>query len=230
MRSTGRGRRSAQREGGFTLVELLIAMLLMLLVTGALIGLAIPARRVFDAQPEASDMHQRLRVAVDEVTRNLRMAGAGLTPAASPAVMPYRVGRVGADPDMGIFYRPDVVSMLHVPSTGTAAVSRTYHLRVDGATGMQQLMRYDGAETDLPVVDRVAAFELTYFDERDAPLDPAVLLDGPWRPSDPDVGPFDADLLRVRRVRVRLRVNAGRDVGDLDLQVDVALRNAADGG
>jgi hypothetical protein len=36
---------------------------------------------------------------------------------------------------------------------------------------------------------------------------------------------FDADLLRVRRVRGVLRVDAGRGIPDLELQFDVALRN-----
>jgi hypothetical protein len=40
------------------------------------------------------------------------------------------------------------------------------------------------------------------------PLDPAALRDGPWCPDALHVSRFDADLLRVRRVRVRLRVQA----------------------
>jgi len=217
------------RSGGFTMVELLIAMLLMLIVTGALFGLVIPARRAFEVQPETSDMHQRLRVAIDEVTGTLRLAGAGLVSGTSPAVMPYRVGRLGSDPDAAVFYRPDVVSVTYILSSDTTPVSRTYYLRTDRATGVLQLMRYDGLHTDLPVVDRVVGFELMYFDEGDTPLDPAVLQDGPWRPSDPDVGMFDADLLRIRRVRVRLRLEAAREVPDHELQVDVALRNASEG-
>jgi hypothetical protein len=40
------------------------------------------------------------------------------------------------------------------------------------------------------------------------PLDPATLTDGPWCPDAVHASRFDADLLRVRRVRVRLRVQA----------------------
>jgi len=215
---------------GFTLVELLIAMLLTLVITAALCAVVIPARVAFEKQPEAADMHQRLRVAVDALTRDLQMAGAGLAPEASPPVMPYRVGERGSDPLTGVFYRPGVVSVAYIPSSAGAIVSRTYHLRVDPATRTPQLMRYDGLHTDLPVVDRLVALELTYFDEGDTPLDPAVLQDGPWRPSDPDVGEFDADLLRIRRVRVVLRVTGTRDVPDHELQFDVALRNVERGG
>jgi hypothetical protein len=38
------------------------------------------------------------------------------------------------------------------------------------------------------------------------PLDPAWVRDGPWCPDPADAARFDADLLRIRRVRVQLRV------------------------
>lgn len=225
----GRLRRSAQREGGFTLVELLIAMGLTLALTAALCALVIPARGALDTQPEMSDAHQRLRVAVEALSRDLQAAGAGLGPGAPPSVMPYRVGEIGSDPDAGVFYRPGVLSVSYVPSSAEAVVLRTYSLRIDPATRTPQLMRYDGLATNLPVVDRLAALELTYFDESGLALDPAALQDGPWQTSDPDVGAFDADLLRIRRVRVALRVEAARGVPDHAVQFDVALRNVRPG-
>jgi len=39
-------------------------------------------------------------------------------------------------------------------------------------------------------------------------LDPAILTDGPWCPAPAHPDRFDADLLRVRRVRVQIRVQA----------------------
>jgi hypothetical protein len=41
------------------------------------------------------------------------------------------------------------------------------------------------------------------------PLDPAMLTDGPWCPAPADPDRFDADLLRIRRVRVTLRLQVG---------------------
>jgi hypothetical protein len=210
---------------GLGLVELLIATLLTLVVTAALGALVIPARGAFEAQSEAADMHQRLRVAVDALTRELQAAGAGLAPGTAPPVMPYRVGLLGSDPEAGVFYRRGVFSVTYLPASAEAPVSRTFYLQFDPVARARQLMRYDGQETDLPVVDRLVAFDLTYFDEDGTPMDSATLEDGPWRPSDPDVGMFDADLLRVRRVRGVLRVDAGRGIPDLELQFDVALRN-----
>jgi hypothetical protein len=42
------------------------------------------------------------------------------------------------------------------------------------------------------------------------PLSPALLTDGPWCPDASHAFRFDADLLRVRRVRVQIRVQASR--------------------
>jgi hypothetical protein len=109
-------------------------------------------------------------------------------------------------------------------------------------SAMHQLRHYDGAQTDVPVVDNVVAAGFEYFGD---PLPPAAprppaglanclydaagnsvsslpvlaiddgslarlplgaLTDGPWCGEGGTV--FDADLLRVRRVRVTLRLQA----------------------
>jgi Tfp pilus assembly protein PilW len=79
------------------------------------------------------------------------------------------------------------------------------------------------------------------------PLDPAILQDGPWCPNATVSDRFDADLLRVRRVRVKMRMQVGdskfrgvdallwknpgtsigsnRIVPDQELSFDVAPRN-----
>jgi hypothetical protein len=156
-------------------------------------------------------------------------------------------------------------------STLTEVVVATYYLKTDIATNTFQLMRYDGAQTDLPVLDNVVTLELSYFGESQPPtllpgkslsdeagpfttygpkppgldvddpddswpagencifmvedgqqvprllalaaageveLRPDVLRDGPWCVDAVHVNRFDADLLRVRRVRVTLRVQA----------------------
>jgi len=232
---------------GFTLIELLVATAIALVVMGALFGLIDPARGVFQAQPEISDMHQRLRSAVDALARDLLMAGTGVPPAASPPLLPYRVGQRNSDVELGVFYRPDVVTVIYLPAPDAAPASRTYHVRPDSATATPQLMQYDGLQSDLPLVDHLVALGFEYFDAGEAPLDPSLLQDGPWLRGDADAAPFDADLLRIRRVRVRLRVeaalaamrarggplfvrsgtstSAARQAPDLALAFDVALRN-----
>jgi hypothetical protein len=117
----------------------------------------------------------------------------------------------------------------------TAAESNTYYL--DRTSN--QLKKYNGASTDVPVVDNVVDLQISYFGDPAPPvlpkpalgtanclysgggtyvgpaalpatdgslaaLDATVLTDGPWCGFGSNQ--FDADLLRIRKVRVMLRL------------------------
>ncbi len=60
-------------------------------------------------------------------------------------------------------------------------------------------------------------------------LNAAQLTDGPWCPDPSDPDRYDADLLRIRLVRVTLRVRASRTLilplGDRQITFDVTPRN-----
>ncbi len=343
---------------GFSLVELLVATLLLLVVMTSLVAVLLPAHGAFRAQPEVSDLQQRLRTIVDVLHADLMAAGAGFTSGPAPGplvrrfppVLPYRLGTVRSDPASGTFYRPDAITVVTLNSNAaqcsTAAQAdalgllrvaagpgcpagdpvcgfepgaraliadirgawdlftvtavfpassqvehgqdgfsdgyaagadvatvqvRTYYWRSDGPEP-PALMRYDGYRSDLPVVDNVVGVRFEYFgdpepprlitpaspsggplatygpgpppvgvdEERDAwppgencvfavqesahvprlpvlsadagalpRLDPALFVDGPWCPDAAFPNRFDADLLRIRRVRVTVRVQAG---------------------
>lgn len=345
---------------GFTIAEMVIAVAIMLAVTGAVFALMNPAQGVFQAQSEASELQQRLRIGVDAIYRDLLMAGAGPDSGSAAGamgtyfatVLPFRRGARSPDPP-GSFHT-DRVSLLHVPSasphtttsvvmpdtsadvrvaaqagcpagdplcgfqpgmsaiifdetgaydtfrvsglvsspasvqhvgqplsrayrTGahvTRVVAATYWLKTDAVANVYQLMRYDGDETDLPVVDEVVGLNFEYYGDPQPPtlgkpvtdpkgpwtsygpkppplgidnpadtwgagenciftvreaqqvtrpemsvldsvpealvkLDPRQLTDGPWCPDAAASTRFDADLLRVRKIRVRLRVQVG---------------------
>jgi hypothetical protein len=68
-----------------SLAETLVAMVLTVVVTGAALSLANPNHLAFQAQPEAMDMQQRVRVAADALMRDLVMART-LTPRGADAV------------------------------------------------------------------------------------------------------------------------------------------------
>jgi type II secretory pathway pseudopilin PulG len=112
-------------HAGFSLVELLLAALITLVVLGGAFQLAAPAQRIFQAQPEASDVQQRMRVAMEALRADLIMAGAGTYagPALGPLndmlapVMPYRAFGDTPDQARGVFYRADAISFLYVPAT-----------------------------------------------------------------------------------------------------------------
>lgn len=113
------------RQDGFSLVELLLAALISVVVIAGAFALAGPAQRMFQSQPEAADMQQRVRVAADGLRRDLVMAGAGtytgpalgaLSDLIAP-VMPYRAFGDAPDQARGAFFRADAISFLYVPST-----------------------------------------------------------------------------------------------------------------
>jgi hypothetical protein len=64
-------------EAGFSLPELLVATALLVSVVGGVFAMLDPAQGTYRAQPEATDMQQRLRVVVEALQRDLVMAGAG---------------------------------------------------------------------------------------------------------------------------------------------------------
>jgi prepilin-type N-terminal cleavage/methylation domain-containing protein len=112
---------TARRDDGFSLAEVLVAMVLMTIVTLALFALANPSVMSAHAQPDRLDRQQRARVAAESLARDLRQAGAGLTSGARAgplaryfaAVIPRRLGRSGADPPA--VARTDAVTLLFVP-------------------------------------------------------------------------------------------------------------------
>jgi type II secretory pathway pseudopilin PulG len=112
-------------ERGFTVIELMVASLIMLAVTGAVFSLMNPAQGTFQKEPEVSDLQQRLRVGVDALQKDLLMAGAG-TYAGEMAgalsyfiapVMPYIAFGDATDPSKGVYFRDDVISLVYVPPT-----------------------------------------------------------------------------------------------------------------
>ncbi len=112
-----------RRADGFSLIELMVAMTIMLAVTAGVFSLMNPAQGAFQTQPEVADMQQRLRVASDTLYKDIVMAGGGayqgsmsgsLTYFFAP-VMPFRQGTVADDP-AGTF-RTDVITVIYVPPT-----------------------------------------------------------------------------------------------------------------
>jgi len=110
-------------DGGFTLVESLVALVLMLVITGAIFGMVNPGTSTAYAQPEAMDMQQRARVASDLLSRDLFMAGAGvysgpqtgaLTSFFAP-IIPRKMGLNGAD--AYTVARADALTISYIPNT-----------------------------------------------------------------------------------------------------------------
>ena len=150
-----------------TLSEVLISAALTLAISGAAFTMVAPVRDLVRAQPEAADMHQRLRVAADTLTAAIVEA---------QDVAPY--GAAGI-------------------SIQGAMDTRTYYLDDGGA-----LRRLSG-ETDLPVIDHVAALAFEFFPRADGEINRVRVT----------------VTIRVAPVSLRQRLPAQ------EVQFDVALRH-----
>jgi type II secretory pathway pseudopilin PulG len=176
-------------QAGFTLVEFLVATSLMVALTAAVFAAVQGPPDAYAVRSEMSDMHQRLRVAVDTLGRDL--VGAS-------GVRPYRWGGTSPDP-------PGTVKTDTVTTVGDRIA--TYWLKSDTDAG--QLMCYSGgAGADVPVVDHVIALSFVYAADGGVTLDASSLADGPWLPDGADAERWDADLARVRTIAVTLRVQS----------------------
>ena len=220
------------RNAGFSIVELLIATAMTMAVVGAILAVVNPAQLMFRVQGDAADVHQRLRAAADTIGADVR---------AAMAVRPYRVGAMRDDAAVGVYYRPDTLTVLGVPTSPLSLdvnASRTYYLRSAGAPGAFQLMQYDGGLSDLPMLDHVVRLSFDYFGPATPGgplirLEPATLVDGPWI-EDAAHRMFDVDLLRVREVRVLLRLESTdsllrRLIPDEEIVLHMAMRNMSVG-
>lgn len=183
-------------DAGVTLVELLIASALMLAVSAAALAALDRARLLFDAQPEAADVQQRLRVAHDSLYDAIGRAGAGVPfgplagslSAVLPPVVPYRRGEWADDPARGVYYRADTISLLSVPdTTAVAAVLGVVPAASGGVVflrpncGPGPLDRVCGFTQGMRVLiaDRAGRYDLATVDEAGG-AELRVSHAGPW--------------------------------------------------
>ena len=121
-----------RRDAGFTLVEMLIAMAVMLLILGGVFQAFNPATGSFRTQPEVADLQQRLRVGNERLYNGLIVAGAGIYSGQAlgtlgqffAPVLPYLVGSLHNDPAAGVYFRTDAITVFHVPTTASQCTIR----------------------------------------------------------------------------------------------------------
>jgi prepilin-type N-terminal cleavage/methylation domain-containing protein len=68
------------RQAGFSMIELLVAMVMTLIVSGAIFGLLTGGQNAFRREPELTDRQQNVRIAMDLIKRDVAGAGAGMVP------------------------------------------------------------------------------------------------------------------------------------------------------
>lgn len=68
-------RRGTEAQGGFSLLELLIAIVCTLFVSGAIFAMITAGNNAFRREPALSDMQQNARIAMDLIQRDVAAAG-----------------------------------------------------------------------------------------------------------------------------------------------------------
>ena len=155
---TARTGRMYRSEAGYSLIELLVSTTIMLVVTGSIFSLVNPGQHTFKAQPEVSDMQQRMRVAADMLFKDLVMAGAGpyqgavtgnLTNFFAP-ILPYKTGQTEPSPRTD-FYAPDAITMVYVPNTAAQTTIR------DAMPNVSAELKVNG-QSNCPLGDSLCGF------------------------------------------------------------------------
>jgi hypothetical protein len=208
---------------GFMLIDLVVSMAMTIVVIGVVFQLLNPAHGLFEVGLEQADMQQRGRASMETMVRDLHLAGAG---AVLPAIAPYRRGLMNPDSAGAAFV--DRVSVAYaLPAESPVTV--TYWTRID-RDDVPQLMKYDGAGTDVPVSDFVSRLRFAFFDGNAQEIGLGRFSDGPWIPDAVSPTRFDEDLRTIRRIRVDLGIRPARvllrtRVREQTFAIDVTPRN-----
>ncbi len=78
MMKRGEKRGVMRRDSGYSMIELMIAMTVTLIISGAIYGLLAAGGTAFRREPEMADRQQNIRVAMDVISRDVFSAGAAL--------------------------------------------------------------------------------------------------------------------------------------------------------
>ena len=170
-------------NGGFTLVELMVALGVMLIVLTAIISLFTSLNRMYTTQGVAAGVQQVTRTGIDIMTRNIRMAGF------NPLNLSH-IGIVQADPNSIRFqYDTNGSGTISTNATGDDNEDKAYLLN-----GNNQLIQQLNGKTtsNEPLVDNVSDLTFRYLDAD-------------------DMETSDTDAIRTVEISLTVEEPAGRD-------------------
>lgn len=154
-----------ERELGFTLVELLVAMVIALVVTTSIAGVFISQRKTFATQEQVSEMVQTARAAMDMITREVRVAGCDPT----GTMQRKDPSEAGGIPFVGIPYNPgqlEIVADLNGDGDTGGDNERIVYRFYDASDRRypNQIKRKTGNGRFQPFAENIEAFTFTYLD------------------------------------------------------------------
>jgi Tfp pilus assembly protein PilW len=143
------------REHGFTLVELCVYMVMLLLVIGAVYSVLITNTKSHSSQENMVEMTQSNRAAMALMTNEIRSAGCD----------PASVGGLGFQDDADDNYDTDANSIhftFDSDSDGVVSNSENVLYYRKTAGGVQQIIRRTGGGTEGVVAENVTNLSFTY--------------------------------------------------------------------
>lgn len=155
-----------EQESGFTLVELIVAMVITGIITLAIYSAHTIQQRVYLVQEQVTEMQQNIRAGLHMMKQELRMAGYDPSHTANAGVTVASVSQVGFTQDLD-----EDGGLLTVPGETVS-----YRLNGDGdgdgivdGGGVSTLGRTTGAGVVFqPVAENIQAVEFRYLDSAGA--------------------------------------------------------------
>jgi len=158
------------KENGFTLVELLIAMTIGLIILAALSSTFLMQRKIYDVQEQVAEMVQTARAAMDMMTREIRMAGYDPTGLANATIVSVTSNSINFTLDI-----------TDDGDTGDSNENITYSLYT--ADGIQKLGRKSTASAvNQPVAENIEDLQISPIPWSGDPINVSLIV----RTSKPD--------------------------------------------
>ena len=224
-----------QRQSGFSLIELMIAMTLSLMLLGAVIQVFLSSKVTSELSDDVSRIQENGRFSLEFLARDIRMAGysddpshretANILNTACKDFNPCTSNGAGTDSDriaVTLNPQPDA-SGAETDCTGAAVsendqIANVYFIETDAATGISSLMcrgfsvtNNDWIAAEQPLVDGIDNMQILYGIDVD-PDDDKNLSQVQSFVDAASVTNWGA----VRAVRVGLLTSAGTETGSAD--------------
>ena len=182
------------KTDAFTLVEILIAMAMVGIVMAGIYTVFISTNRSYHTQDRVADAQQRVRVGIDFMVRDIRMAG--LDPAVDPAIDPVDGNGAGIKEATAtkLRFTADVSMGGSIDEANRERITYEY----DSANNrlLQCVYEGTGSENWQTLINDVSVLSFSYLDANDAPITVPVSA---------------VDLTNIRTVEISMTVE-GEDV------------------
>jgi type IV pilus assembly protein PilW len=153
MKRAGRRGGATRRnpEAGFTLIEVMAAMVILIIAMTAVFATFTTQQKSFTVQSRVAEMQQNLRQGVEYMTRDIRMAGYGVPLLPDNVTIPDGLVAAGVTSIRGIFAKDS--------TTGPDQIYVFYQYDMDSSQPPTLLSLAMGSSTDLISVDNVFGFD-----------------------------------------------------------------------